>query len=295
MSYHESKNVYRVLIVGVSSYLGSALAYGLREHYEVIGTYNQHPIRIEGVTSVPMNCKNGGEIVDIMKRFSPDAVLFCAGVFSKDLAKIDPSMAETINFKAATVFFKVLNVPPLFLYFSNDDVLSRNNVAAKTRLQGENAVLSQRHHALVMRTGKIFGEGTGGLSCLKESWTEALRRKLETGAKVGLADDRLHNFVYLGDVIRATRLVLAKAPVDSVLFEICGTEKASSSTFGKFFAQAFGFSPDQIMEQRSSFEKEDHSLSPAKFCLAYPFKFSTIKEGLEEYAERMRVGTRNWT
>lgn len=294
MSYNESKNIYRVLIVGVSSYLGSALAYGLREHYEVLGTYNEHPIRIEGVTSVPMDCKNGGEIVDIMKRFNPDAVLFCAGIFSKDLAKNDPSMAETINFKAATVFFKVLNVPPLFLYFSTDEVLNTSNIAAKTRLQGENAVLSQRRHALVMRTGKIFGEGTGGLSCLKESWTESLRRRLERGEKVAMASDRLHTFVYLGDVIRATRLVLAKAPVDSALYEICGSEKASSATFGKFFAQAFGFSPDQISEQRSSFEKEDYSLSSAKFCLNYPFKFSTLKEGLQEYAERMRVGTRNW-
>lgn len=288
------KPIYRVLIVGVSSYLGSALAFALRDHYEVFGTYHEHPLRIEGVTSVHMNCKNGGEIVDIVKRFTPDAVLYCAGLSSRNIEQVDPSLAETLNFKAPTVFFRVVTFPPYFIYFSDDEALMPNNVVAKTKEQGENSVLGQRQNTLVLRVGHLYGESTGGLSCHKMSWSENVKQKLERQERVDLSIDRYHAFTYLGDVARAVKLVLTKPPAESQLYNLAGPDLMSAHDFGKALAKKFGLPDTLVAPRKTSLEPEKLVMDSSKFTTTYPLQFKSIADGLHEYSERLRCGTPAW-
>jgi len=106
VEYSESK-ITRVLIVGVSGYVGSSLAVALKDDFEVFGTYSSHPIRISGVTCLMLDLLNGGEIFEMLKRVQPDVVLFCSGLSNPEECQVRRDMAESLNFKAATRFLKV--------------------------------------------------------------------------------------------------------------------------------------------------------------------------------------------
>src|SRR4051812_26000843 len=96
----------RVLIVGASGYMGSAIAAGLRDEFEVFGTYFRHQSRVDGCAGIKMNCLDGNEIFDWLKRISPDTVIFAPQISNMDYCQDNHQAAENLHFQSATFFFK---------------------------------------------------------------------------------------------------------------------------------------------------------------------------------------------
>ena len=140
----ETRPVRRVLIVGVSSYIGSALAVSLKDDYEVFGTYLNSPTRIEGVSAFRLECTDGNEILKHIKRLSPEVILYCAGLTHRDQCQQEPGKADVVNFKAPTIFFKLITSDIRFVYFSVDEAYGipreGQSTPYKEEDQGESSV-----------------------------------------------------------------------------------------------------------------------------------------------------------
>ena len=313
--------IRRVLIIGVSGYLGAALATGLRDEFEVFGTYNNHPVRIDGVTSFKLNCIHGGEILDSLNRYKPEAIIYCGGFSSHQLCNENPGLAESLHFKAPTVFFKILPMVLRFIYFSTDEVMglasgtapysedvaaAPTSILGKTRRQGESACLGSRFTA-VFRLGEVFGEPFGWNTSQSAAhggnpnegfqhlhWLDEMQSQLARGRSVALSKNVVKSYLYVGDMIRAVKLYLRKAPIDPVLYNLAGRTPISQLDFGRLVCEKLGYNPALVKSVVKDLST-DLSLSPQKFETDYSFEFQSIEDSVDEFAERLRTGhTKSW-
>jgi dTDP-4-dehydrorhamnose reductase len=313
--------IHRVLIVGVSSYIGSALAISLRDDFEVFGSYHFHPCRIEGVHCFHMDVLDGAEILETVRRFQPSIVIYCAGVNDRNKAEQEASRADALNFKAPTIFFKLLPSNMHFLYFSPDEVFGQHqipagrtsfkeddltmplNQLAKTKHNGENLVLNHKRFTGCFRVGNIYGEVMGCPFNQKYTWVTSLQSALERGENPKLATNLLRTFVYIGDVARAVKLYLKNRTSTPELFHLASKSSMSFHAFGQLYAETFGF--DSALIKGASYshpkgkerppEAVNCSLDASKFEKTYDFKFQSAEEGLKEMYARLHMGwTRKW-
>ncbi len=301
----------RILIAGVSGYIGSALALGLRDEYEIVGTYYDHPVRIEGVTCIKMNCLMGGEILSALTRFNPDLVVYCVGLNSTDHCEEAPAIAEALNFRAPAIFFKVLPKPVPFVYFGSDvifgdpkkapfkesDKPKSLNTLALTKQKGEAMVFNHSRLTYVFRLPAVYGETLGSIQYPRASWLRWLQRQLDKGEKVSLYKDQFRSSIYVGDVVRAFRKFLVKAPLKSSLLHIAPSVGQSRYEFGKLFCREFDYDENLLMESSINDNPEttiprpkDIRLSGKIFEDIYKFTAQGPEEGLKEMAERLRTG-----
>jgi dTDP-4-dehydrorhamnose reductase len=304
--------IRRILIVGVSSHLGSALAVGLRDYFEVFGTYYSNPLRVDGVTAMRLDLTNGGDVLEAVKRSQPDVVLFCAGVHDRIKAETNQALADAVNLKAATLFFKIQNNPSHFIYFSIDEVVGIAkpetpalltesapseplNVLGWTKSQGENLTLSVRNKTHVLRLGTVFGESGGTLHRPRRSWIGELIRKLELGQSVSASPELWRTPLFLGDFVRSVSLFLANLPAESGLWNLAGP--TGLSEYAAFKAVAERFCPAQahlvrpLASQASSVPRPDYAcLDSKKFCDAYAFEFQSFEASLDELQGRLKSG-----
>jgi dTDP-4-dehydrorhamnose reductase len=306
----------RIFIAGISGYVGSALAMGLRDEYEVIGSYHEHPVRIEGVTSIKMNCLMGGEILTAISRFDPDLVVYCAGVTSTDRSEELPQVAEALNFRAPAIFFKVLPKPVPFVYFGTDVIFGDPkkapfneqarpksvNTLALTKQKGEAMVYNHNRLTYVFRLPAIYGEVLGGPQYPRPTWLQWLQRSLEAGEKTPLFRDQVRSSIYIGDVVRAFKKFLKKAPLKSTLLNVAPEEGLSRLEFGKLFCREFGYDENLLVDisvddnpETTIPRPKDCRLVGKLFQSSYSFNVQTAREGLKEMSERLRTGyTKNW-
>ncbi len=307
----------RIFIAGISGYIGSALALGLRDDYEVFGSYYDHPVRIEGVTGLKMNCLMGGEILSSITRYNPDLVVYCAGMTSTDQCEELPQVAEALNFRAPAIFFKVLPKPVPFVYFGADVIFGDTlkapfneqarakavNTLALTKKKGEAMVYNHNRLTYVFRLPNVYGERLGGPQFPRDSWLQWLQRNLEAGERVSLYRDQIRSSLYVGDLVRAFKKFLGKAPMKSTLLNIAPERGYSRYEFGRLFCRQFGYDESLIMDSSVDDNPEltiprpkDCRLVGSLFQESYKFLPQSAEEGLKEMSDRLRVGcTKGWT
>lgn len=310
--------VRRLLVVGVSGYYGAALAQGFRDECEVYGTYNAHPARLDGVTCLPLDLTNGGEILDVLKRVHPDVVLYTAGLWDPVHCEEQKTQADLLNFKAATVFYRVATEPTHFVYYSTDDVFGQLDTApetgftedslasptgslGRTRYPAENAATGAGRGNAVLRVGRPYGEAFRSSANLAAGPLHAALESLASGRPTAFAQDFVRSPVYIGDVVRATRHVLPTLAFStpSRLYNIGGADIASDYDLALEFARAFGIDKELVRPSALGTTRQGRAvrapLNSSRCAAEFGFRPQGLRAGMREYAQRMRLGdTRGW-
>ncbi len=310
--------INRVLIIGMSGYLGSALALGLRDDFEVFGTYNKRFVHMRGTTSLALDAMNTGDIVDTIKRVQPDIILYCAGIPDPETCQKEKDRAEQLHVKAPSLVLKTSIRPPQFIYFSADQVfgvvpegfnppfLDRSltspiNTLGNTKAQAETMIATGTKGSHILRCGPLFGEGFGSANGFRRTWIEGLVRRLESGEKMQLPLGQIRSHLYVGDFIRAVRSFLKNIPADSCIYNIAPRDSLTLVEFGKYFCQELDFDPELIRLAESDdssgvvVKSKDSSLSSNLFEHHFDFQFTTIRDSMREFAHRLQYGkTGNW-
>lgn len=305
--------INRILIIGMSGYLGSSLALGLRDDFEVFGTYNKRPIRMRGTTVLPLDAMNTGDIVDTIKRVQPDIILYCAGIPDPETCQKEKDRADQLHVKAPSLVLKTSIRPPQFVYFSADQVfgtvpegfnppfLDRSptspiNTLGNTKAQGESLVSTGSKGTHVLRCGPLFGEAFGSANGFRRTWIEGLIRRLDRGDKIFLPISQIRSHLYVGNFVRAVRAFLHKIPSDSSIYNLAPSDALTLVEFGKFFCEALGYDPELIRmtkeeDSLSAVSKsKNSSLSSRLFSHHFQFQFPTIRSSLQEFGDRLFSG-----
>jgi dTDP-4-dehydrorhamnose reductase len=312
--------VRRVMIVGASGYIGSALSLGLRDDFDVFAAYNNSPMWIEGVHGFKMDCLNANEILQSVQRYRPDLIVYSAGLAQAQVCQTHPMYAEALHSRAMTLFFKVLPRAIPFVYLSCDQVLAGSendlsfrftedddpnpcNELGQTKTRGESLVLQHSSLTYVMRIARVYGERLGSPHKPRESWVQRLLLQSEQGLKSTEVNNQWRSTVYVGDIVRALRKFFFHIPSNSGLFQIGASDAMTPLDMSKQTLGAWGYDPELIsaasLESRIASLKCPEpifsAMSSKRFESTFDFRFQPFPEGLKEMRSRLETGfTQSW-
>jgi len=245
-----------VLIVGGSGFVGSYLAYALRDAYKVYITYCKNQITIPGVTSYPFNVIERDWLKRLAYSVQPDFVIYAAGSNNVDYVEGSQTMQDNIhNRGAAAALSNTDLLSPRFILLSNNyvfdgnrgnyhenDTLLPQNSLGKFKVSAENFLKGHSLNYLIVRSCPVYGRGNGQAV----SFLDVLRKNLALGRQIKIKNDELHNFAPIEGLVE-TVITAIETGVKNRAIHYGGLTKCTHIEFAKQFATRFGFDPSLIM------------------------------------------------
>lgn len=245
-----------ILIIGISSFVGSNLAEFLKNDYRVVGTYYRKYIRVPGVLALPCNVLNKEEVQLVMYAFKPDFVLYCVGLTSVRECYESPNLSDALN---SSGLFNVSELAPRYgarvVYFSNYFVFSGENKKhnemdnpdaitqyGKSQSGTEFYLQKSSLNYLIIRCGRLYGHG---LNPLRENWFEILQRNFIKNKSTMYDDFSTQGFIdvyYLGLILK---MCIDKNLVNR-LVHFSSQDMMSYYEFAKLYCEVFRQSNELI-------------------------------------------------
>lgn len=177
----------RILVTGASGLLGLNLAFQASRQHEVVGVVNRN--RLVGVPFEQMSADLGSpdEVQRVLAYSRPDWIIHCAAMANLEECEKNPARAARINtWLPGTLAERAGWLGARFLHISTDAVFDgeRGNYSeddepnplstyARTKQQGEQAVLSANTESLLARVN-FYGWSLRGQRSLAEFFYNAL-------------------------------------------------------------------------------------------------------------------------
>ena len=198
----------KILITGMSGFVGTALASGLEERHRIVGTFYSGSVKPGKSRAVRLDLGKRDDINRLLVDESPDLVVHCAAMSKVPQCESDQEAAGKINTRAAgLVAAAASHVGSGLIYLSTDLVfdgrkgmyreddkpcpLSRY---AETKLLGEDASRSECTGTIVARLALCYGWGPRP----EMSFTHWMIGELEQGRRVKVFTDQYRTPLYVG-------------------------------------------------------------------------------------------------
>jgi len=292
------------LVTGVSGLLGLnfALAVDGKKH-QVTGVANTLPMQWASFKNVQAELTQPGVVEKLIEEHKPDVVLHCAAIANVDACESDADLAHRVNAELPGAIaetcrrrsVKMIQISTDAVFdgikgnFTEDDETNPLSVYARTKRDGENAVLSANADALVARVN-FYGWSASG----KRSLAEIFVHNLQAGQRMqGFTDVTFcpMNILDLSD------LLVESADLDlKGIYHMVGAEPMSKYEFGKRIAEKFGFDtsliqPVSIQESGlKAVRSPNLSLSTAKLQSALGRDLPAFDAGLQKFFDQFRRG-----
>jgi dTDP-4-dehydrorhamnose reductase len=164
----------KLLITGISSFLGSNIAFTGREKYNVIGTYHAHPVRMEGCDSRRLDIIDQDQCTRLIGNERPQVVVHCSALSDLKQPEKDISHARLVHVEGTKNIVRACNAvdakiiyvstdwvfdgkKPLGEKYHEDDSPAPVNNYAQTKYEGELAVKEARAGWIIARPANIYG------------------------------------------------------------------------------------------------------------------------------------------
>jgi dTDP-4-dehydrorhamnose reductase len=158
--------VTKVIVTGASGMLGRALMRELSEYNPIGLAFNRPKPGLQ-----PLNLLDQQATVDFLSFNQPDVIIHAAAERRPDIGEKDPEGTRALNVDSTSVIAQsAKKLGSWVLYMSTDYVFDGTtppykpedrtnplNLYGKTKLEGEQALLSETNDAAILRLGVLFG------------------------------------------------------------------------------------------------------------------------------------------
>jgi dTDP-4-dehydrorhamnose reductase len=288
----------RLLITGVSGFLGWHLSQLAKQEWEIYGTYLSHPLEIPGIKILKVNLTNFQELQRIFTNIKPAAVIHTAAHSQPNFCQTHPEEAHAINvmascniaglcadnsipcvFTSTDLVFDGLNPP-----YRETDSLSPVNIYGEQKAIAEAGMLERYPMTAVCRMPLMFGAATP----TAKSFIQPFIQTLKEGKQLNLFIDEFRTPV--SGMTAAKGLLLALEKVNGII-HLGGKERISRYDFGRVLAEVFQLPTTELKSCRQKDVKmaaarpADVSLDSSKaFALGY--EPLSIKKELESIFDK---------
>ena len=243
----------KALITGISGLLGNNLALFFREKYDVLGLFNNNPVKISGIDVKRCDLSDKESVLSIIDHFSPNIILHCASLTAIDQCENFPEKADEANVTATQNLVDSLADLPAskLVYISTESVYGGQkgsfqecdqpapyNYYGKSKLEGEHVVL-KKEDSLVLRTN-IFGWNIQD----KTSLGEWVLKELKEGNKIKGFTDACVSTIYTCELAKIIYLSLKKEL--SGIYNCASKDSCSKYEFALKLAHWFVYDKDLI-------------------------------------------------
>ncbi len=299
----------KVLILGVSSFIGSNLAVVLRNHFRVFGTFHRRRPKLTGVPCFAYSIPADKPVDDLLNLVKPDALIYCPGLASFRDCQADPLGSLHLHAEfPSSLAAKMEARKGQFFYFSSSkvfdgdtgtyresDPVNPRTVYGKTKARGEE-LLQRYAGTMILRLGIVFGMGSEGQnSILNRTWKE-----ISSGKECRFISDELRSFYSVEYVAAAVRHLLLLGPEYSGLYHLSHSKKESYYGFAKAFAETFALpqsswlpvTGELFSSSTGSDEARGHDLSLVGTAFERQFGITcpTLHQSLGSIRANLRLG-----
>lgn len=285
----------RILVTGVSGFLGRYVALALKDHYAVLGTYHSQAIVLDKCELTRLDLIEAEAVRSTCREFRPDVVVHTAALGDVDACERHPDAARRVNVQgteaiaqgAAAVGARLIHISTDQVYdggkryYDETDVPRPLMVYGWTKLEGEQRAAAICHETVILRLALMYGWGTSS----RLNFVDWLVQRLQTGQEVPLFVDQYRTPLY---VVQASEAIgrLIEAPGVRGTFNLGGGERINRYAFGLRFCEAFDLSKALLkpIEMGSTAGRaarpRDCSMNSAKISTHLQITPLTVEEGL---------------
>jgi dTDP-4-dehydrorhamnose reductase len=293
----------RILITGASGLLGINLAQEIMDAHDIVavdrGKLVNAPFKV-----LKADLLDPGAVDAALDSVRPDWLFNCAALADLDSCEDNPVLAHRLNTDLPTQLAKACKERGISLvhistdavfdgravaFYAEEDMPNPLSVYARTKFEGEQAVLAENPDSVVARVN-FYGWSLGGRRSLAEFFFNNLSGRKSMS---GFTDVR-----FCPMLVNDTARMLVKMLVKGLhgLYHVVGPQAMSKYNFGVEIARRFSFKENEIspksINTSSLIAKRANNLclSINKLCTdldEVPPDFST---GLEEFYTQFQQG-----
>ena len=249
----------RILITGVSGFLGSNLALHFqREGWTVWGTHHSRANAFKDIQARILDICLPDEISRVLDEAKPEVVLHAAAMAHPDECADDIPATRQINVQGAKLMAQACAERGIKIVFTSTDLVFDGQkpfqvegdvthalgVYGKSKVDAEKEVLAATGaKPLVARMALMYGWGRGTAKGrnLAEKWLKTLL----TGGRAQSFTDQFRTALYVEDACIALRKVIEAGLEGTV--HIAGPERVSRYDLAVALAKAFSLAPEAIL------------------------------------------------
>jgi len=246
----------RVLITGVSGLLGNNLALYWRRKFDVLGTYNSHPVSMEGINTRQADLLQIETFASILQHFSPDIVVHCAALADVDACQMDRQAAMDANATATRNLagtikdrgIKLVHISTDAVYDGHGGNYREEDPVCPLNVYGETKLLAEAHalavpRALVARTA-FYGFNVQ----FKKCFAEMVPQELAAGRTVPGFEDAVTSAIYALDLAELLEGSIGKDLAG--VYHAAASDAVSKYDFACLLARHLGFDPRLVKRAR---------------------------------------------
>lgn len=254
----------RVLVCGSNGLLGQRLAwlFDSDDEYEVLHSSHHRSFVQPDILLdyTQLDISNRSDVKSLVTSFRPDVILNAAAMTNVDLCEREREQAWKMNVTAVEnlvevcrrIDAKLVHVSTDYVFdgrtgnYTEADRVNPINYYGKTKLAGENVLVSSGIDYAILRTIVVYGTGVD----VRNNFALWVINNLNEQKQIHCAVDQISNPTYVHDVAMAMKQCIEYGAKG--LFHIAGAEPVSRYQFAMRAAEIFGYDTSLISQNRST-------------------------------------------
>ena len=293
----------RLLFTGASGLLGINLAQEAMNAHDIVGVDRgklvNAPFKV-----LKADLGDPSSIASLLDQVRPAWLINCAALADLDLCENDPQRARLLNTDMPAWFAKECKSRGISMahistdavfdgqgsgFYTEQDEPNPLNVYAKTKLDGERAVLAENPSAVIARVN-FYGWSLGG----RRSLAEFFYNNLTTGKSMSGFTDAIFCPMLVNHTARMLLKMLERGLTG--VYHLVGAQSMSKYQFGVEIARKFGLKESEIaprsIHTSNLTAKRSHnlSLSTNKLSTVLGESLPEFSTGLNEFHSQFQRG-----
>jgi dTDP-4-dehydrorhamnose reductase len=286
----------RLLITGVSGFLGRHVALHLRDRHTVLGTYHTHAGGLNGCETRRLDITDREHVAALCRAWQPTAIVHTAAQGDVEGCERHPEMAYEVNVRGTTnVAQAATDIGARLIHLSTDQIYDGTQgpydetaapqplmVYGRTKLAAEQRAAVLCPQAVIIRLALMYGWGNP----TRPTFIDWMLARLQAGEEIPLFVDQYRTPLYVEQAAEVIGRLIDTPAVQGV-FNLGGGERLDRYTFGRIFCEVFDF-PQRLLKPVATAtiastiaRPRDCSLNSAKISALLNVRLLTVGEGLQ--------------
>jgi dTDP-4-dehydrorhamnose reductase len=240
----------KLLVTGISSFLGKELALFPQEEWKITGLYHKKEVEYPNINCFSCDITNEEKLIQIFNKIQPVAVIHLAALSNPNFCELHPEASFKVNVEASAQFSKLCEEKQIPLVFTSTDlvfdgenapyvetdILKPIMVYGKHKAEAEKQILQLNHKAIIARLPVIFGNGG-----FMENWVKTLKE----GRTVSAFTDEYRSMISATSAIEGLFLLLNQKARG--IWNLGGKESISRYDFAIKMVKAFNLPFEKVI------------------------------------------------
>ena len=259
-----------ILIIGISSFIGSNLAEHFKQDYKVIGTYHDTPVSLDGIVCVPCDVLVKEEVQSVLYAFRPDVTIYCAGISSVIECAKRESFADALNtsglFNVAEYCQRyksqICYISSGYVFGGEDknylemDIPDAITTYGRTQAAAEFYIQKTSLNYIIFRCCRLYGRG---INPAQSTWFELMQKRLSEGQALPMDDNVKVGFLDVAYLAMILRICIEKN-VSNRLLQGCSKDVMTHYEFSKHYCKLFESQEDLVNRSKWVFPISKNSM-----------------------------------